>query len=122
LTLRAENLFTRRNRLLLSKREKWNALEAAFGKGFLIGGDPEMLTLSPEEIFVRFERLKTVWFELDYVESYRRFLGFRCKAFEENPDWQLIYAATLPEAKRSLQMLVSTLQSRESFLINRLGW
>jgi hypothetical protein len=28
--------------------------------------------------------------------------GFRCNAFEENPDWQLTYAATLPEAKRAI--------------------
>jgi hypothetical protein len=68
LILRAENLFTRRNRLLLSKREKWNALEAGFGKGVLIGGDGELLTELPEEIFLRFERPKTVWFELAYVE------------------------------------------------------
>jgi hypothetical protein len=34
-------------------------------------------------------------------KSCRRFLGFRCNAFEENPNWQLTYAATLPEAKRA---------------------
>jgi len=36
---------------------------------------------------------------LAYVKSYRRFLGFRCNAFQEDPEWQLICAATLPEAK-----------------------
>jgi hypothetical protein len=61
-----------------------------------------MLTESPEEIFLRFERPKTAWFELAYVESCRPFLGFRCNAFEENPDWQLTYAAALPEVKRAI--------------------
>jgi hypothetical protein len=61
-----------------------------------------LLTEPPEEIFLRFERPKSVWFELAYVKSCRRFLGFRCNAFEENPDWQLISAATLPEAKRTI--------------------
>jgi hypothetical protein len=61
-----------------------------------------MFTQSPEEIFLRFERPKTVWFELAYVESYQRFLGFRCNAFEQDPDWQSISAASLPEAKRAI--------------------
>ena len=49
-----------------------------------------MLTEPPEEIFLRFERPKTVWFELAYIKSRRRFLGFRCNAFEKDPDWQPI--------------------------------
>jgi hypothetical protein len=80
-------------------------LETAFGKGPLNespGTDNDMLSESPEEIFLRFERSKTVWFELAYVESCRRFLGFRGNAFEEDPDWRLIYAGTLPEAKRAI--------------------
>ena len=48
-----------------------------------------MLTESPEEIFLRFERPKSVWFELAYVKSCQQFLGFRCNAFDEDPDWQL---------------------------------
>jgi hypothetical protein len=36
-----------------------------------------MLTESPEEIFLRFGRPKTVWFELAHVKSVKRFLAFR---------------------------------------------
>ena len=61
-----------------------------------------MLTESPEEIFLRFERPKTVWFELAYVKSCRRYLCFRCNAFEQDPDWQLICAATLADAKSAI--------------------
>jgi len=65
--LRAENLFTRRSRLLQSKRGEWDALDAAFEKRLLKESpetDAKMLTESPEEIFLRFERPKTAWFEL----------------------------------------------------------
>jgi hypothetical protein len=61
-----------------------------------------MLTESPEEIFLRFERPQTVWFDLAYAKSSQRFLAFRCNAFEQDPEWQLIDAATLPEAKRAI--------------------
>jgi len=61
-----------------------------------------MLTEPPEEIFLRFTATKDRWFELAYIKSRRRFLGFRCNAFEEDPDWQLICAATLPGAKRAV--------------------
>jgi hypothetical protein len=45
-----------------------------------------MLTEPPEKIFLLFEQPKTVWFELAYIESSQRFLGFRCNAFEEDPN------------------------------------
>jgi hypothetical protein len=61
-----------------------------------------VLTESPEEIFLRFERPKTVWFDLIYAKSCNRFLAFRCNAFEHDPDWQLIDVATLTEAKRAI--------------------
>jgi hypothetical protein len=64
--------------------------------------DTKMLTESPEEIFLRFERPKCVWFDLVYVKSCRRYLAFRCNAFKQDPDWQLIDAATLPEAKSAI--------------------
>jgi hypothetical protein len=105
LTLRAESSFTNQSRLPQSKRGEWKAFELAFGKGLLkqtSATDTKMLTESPEEIFLRFERPKTVWFELAYVKSSKRFRAFRCNAFEQDPDWQLISAATLPEAKRAI--------------------
>jgi hypothetical protein len=106
LTLPVENLFTRLSKLLQSKRREWALLETAFGKGLFKrvsrGTDTKLLTEPPEEILLRFERPKTVWFEPAYTKSCRRFLGFRCNAFEEDPDWQLICAATLPEAKRAI--------------------
>jgi hypothetical protein len=61
-----------------------------------------MLTESPEEIFLRFERPKTVWSDLAYAKSSQRFLAFLCNAFEQDPEWQLIDAATLPEAKKAI--------------------
>ena len=60
------------------------------------------LSETQNEVYLRFDRLNGVWFELEFVKSEARFVAFRCNAYCEDPAWQKMSAATIAEATRAV--------------------